>query len=102
VPPGFIAVSVYVVFTVGDTVTDVRPTRPIPLSSEVELALLTFHESVALWPAVMVVGVAVKELMIGAASGCATVAEHVLVATDDEASVACMFIEKVPGVFDVV
>ena len=95
VPAPFIAESVYVVVVSGFTVIDVLAVAPIPLSSEVELAFATLHESTALWPAVIVAGVAVKVLITG--SGCAIVAEQLVVATVEDASVAVSPKVCVPG-----
>ncbi len=58
---------------------------PIPLSMLVELALVTLHKRLELCPAVIVDGLATNETIVGA--GTAMVAEHVLVATVEEASV---------------
>ena len=66
----------------------------------VELALVTFHAKRALCPAVIDDGVAVNELIVGAA--CATVAEQVVVATVEDASVPCSVIEWNPGVVAIV
>lgn len=85
-PPGLVAERVYVVETDGVTVIEELDTRPMPLSILVELAFPTTHESVALCPAVIEEGAAVKDVMVGAA--CATVAEQVEVATVEDASVA--------------
>lgn len=79
----------------GLTVIDVLAVAPIPLSSEVELAFATFHESTVLWPVVIVAGVAVNKLIAG--RGCATVEEQLVVATVDDASVAVSPNVYVPG-----
>ena len=86
VPLGLTAESVYVVVTDGVTVTEVLAITPIPLLRLVELALLTLHESIELWPDVMTDGVAISVAIVGA--DCATLAEQVVVATVDDASVA--------------
>jgi hypothetical protein len=99
-PSGFCAVSVYVVVCVGTTRTEVPGTTPTPLSIEVELALVATHERSELWPYDIDDGFAVNDVIDGA--DCATIAEHVLVATVDEASVAWMLIEYVPGVYETV
>ena len=67
VPPGLTAESVYIVVAVGDTVTDVPETVPTPLLILVELAFVTFHAKSALCPAVIDVGVAVNDVIVGAA-----------------------------------
>jgi hypothetical protein len=95
IPVLFIAESVYVVVTRGATTTDELATAPIPLSTDVELAFVVAHVSVALCPAVIVAGVAVKILIV--ASGARTVAEQVVVAIVDDASVAVKPIVTVPG-----
>ena len=68
-PP--VAVSVYVVATVGVTV--VVPCRgspsPTPWSIDTDVAPLTFHRSVACSPALIVTGLLVKELIVNAAGG---------------------------------
>ncbi len=66
VPPGPVAVSVYVVVAVG--VTETEPLVgcvPMLLSIETEVALFVDQVSVELWPEVIDVGFAVK-LMVGA------------------------------------
>ena len=75
--------------------TDVPETVPTPLLMLVELAFDTFHERTELWPAMIDVGVAINEGIVGA--GHATVALQVVVATVEDASVACRVIEYVPG-----
>ena len=95
VPPGFTAESVYTVVAVGDTVTDVPTTVPTPLLTLVELAFETTHERTALCPVVIDAGSAVNDVIVGAAW--LTVALQVVVATVDDASVACRVIEYVPG-----
>ena len=79
---------------VGETETDVPTTKPIP-ETLVELGFETFHASSELWPLVIADGVAVNDVIVG--EGCATVAEHVVVATVEDASVPCSVIEYVPG-----
>jgi len=96
VPSGFSAERWYVVVTTGDTVTDVLDTAPIPLSRLVELALLTDHERMELPPIAIEDGVAINEAICGR-SGAAMVAEHELVATDEEASVASMVMVCMPA-----
>lgn len=95
VPTGLTAERWYVVVILGVTVIDVPVTTPIPLSRLVELALLTTHERTELWPLVIVDGFATNEVIVG--MDCTTVAEHVVVATVDDASVACSVIEYMPG-----
>lgn len=84
-PLGLVAVSVYTVVTVGDTVVAV-PVRLLSPDIEVVLALFTLQDSTELAPDTMLAGFATKELMLGA--GHATVALQVLVAMVEEASVA--------------
>jgi hypothetical protein len=74
------------VVTDGVTAIDVAFTTPIPLLSDVELAFATTHESTVVCPGVIEDADATNELIVGA--GCGTVAEHVVVATVDDASVA--------------
>ena len=74
--------------------TEVPVTEPTPLLMLVELAFETTNPSNALCPRVMEEGVAVNEETVGAA--CGTVAEHVVVAIVDEASVACSVIVYIP------
>lgn len=81
--------------TDGETVVEVPITVPIPLLMLVELAFATTHASVELCPDIMDEGAAVNEVIVGAS--CVTVAEHVVVATVEDASVACSVIEYTPG-----
>lgn len=73
------------VVTVGLTVTEVLETVPTPLLMDVLLALATVHERTVELPTAIEAGVAVNEEMVGAPTD--TVAEHVELATVDEASV---------------
>jgi hypothetical protein len=75
-----------VVVVSGETVSDVVVVAPMPLSMLVVLAFATLHESTEFCPAVIVDGVAINEVTVGA--GIATVAEQVDVAIVDDASVA--------------
>ena len=86
VPPGFTAVSVYIVVTVGETVVAVPLSEENPLIAVV-LAPETFHASVELCPAVIETGEAVNDVMTG--FGHAMVALQVEVAMVEDASVAC-------------
>ena len=81
--------------TKGDTVVEVPVTAPTPLLMLVELAFATTHAKVELCPDVMDEGVAVNDGIVGTPGK--TVAEHVVVATVDDASVACSVIEYVPS-----
>jgi hypothetical protein len=65
-PCALVAGSVYVVVCVGETVIELPVTVPTPLSIEIVVALLVDHERAELCPAVMVLGEAVKEEMVGA------------------------------------
>ena len=69
-PPLFVAVNVYVVVAAGETDFDVLlETVPTPLSMLMLVAPEVLHDSVALCPAVITVGVAVKEVITGTATG---------------------------------
>ena len=81
--------------TKGDTVVEVPVTVPTPLLMLVELAFATTHAKVELCPDVMDEGVAVNDGIVGTPGK--TVVEHVVVATVDDASVACSVIEYTPG-----
>ena len=66
-PFAFVAVSVYCVVAAGMTALEVTyVTSPTPLLIETDVAPETLHESVTCCPAVIVRGVAVNELMVGA------------------------------------
>ena len=95
VPRGLTAESWYVFVESGETVTDVPRTVPTPLSTLVELAFVATHDNTLLCPAVIVEGVAMNEVIPG--SGIATVAAQVVVATVEDASVACKDMVYVPG-----
>ena len=97
VPTGLTAESVYTVVVSGITVVEAPVTVPTPLLMLVELAFETVHERTELCPAVIDAGVAVNDVIVGATCGATTVAEHVVVAIVEEASVAVKFIEYVPG-----
>ena len=66
-PDALDAVSVYVVDSVGETATLVPVTAPTPWLMLRLVAPLTDHERVLLCPEVMLVGSAVKLVMVGAA-----------------------------------
>lgn len=68
---------------------------PRPLLTLVVEAFETLHERTELWPTVIEAGVATKLPIVGA--GCAIVAAQVVVATEDEASVACKVIVYMPN-----
>jgi hypothetical protein len=85
---------VYIVVTVGETVVAVPVKAASPLIA-VELAPVTFQESVELWPAVMDAGEAMNEAMTGL--GHATLALQVVVAIVEDASVACRDMDWRPG-----
>ena len=74
VPVGLTAVRVYVVFVVGNTVTDVLETTLVNvlLLSIVELALATVHPRTEPCPETIEAGEAVNDEIVGA--GIATVA----------------------------
>src|SRR5271163_2160971 len=68
VPTAFVAASVYIVVAAGATITVpevVCGVAVIPFNCS-EVAPLTCHVSMALWPAVISFGVAVKLAMVGA------------------------------------
>ena len=69
VPTPFEAVRVYVVVAVGETLMDVLEMIPMPLSSVTSgLGIpVTFHDKTVEPPLVMLVGLATKDEMIGAA-----------------------------------
>ena len=79
------AVSVYEVVVVGATTNELPVTSPMPLLSDVVLALFTVQLRVVLLPATIEVGSAVNATIVGTAAG--TVALQVVVATVDDASV---------------
>jgi hypothetical protein len=60
-----VAVRVYVVVTVGETVFEVPVTVPTPLSKLNVVALVVDQESVVEPPELIVAGLAVKEDMVG-------------------------------------
>jgi hypothetical protein len=82
VPPGPVAVSVYVVVCSGWTMVDPESgCEPTPLSIVTVVAFVVFQISVEFWPAETVLGVAENEI-VGA--GCVTVTVAVLVIVPPE------------------
>ena len=79
----------------GDTVTEVLDTVPTPLSILTELVLPTVQDKIELCPLCVVVGLATNETMVGRVPK--TIAEQVVVATVDDASVAPSVVLYVPG-----
>src|SRR3954447_11155519 len=70
VPFALVAVRVYCVVAVGATVFEVRyVTSPTPLLILTDEAPETLQASVTCWPAEIVRGVAVNELIVGAGDG---------------------------------
>jgi hypothetical protein len=75
VPPEFVTVRIYVVVWLGETDSDPVPATDTP-SKETEVAPVLAQESVADCPAVMVVGEATKEVMLGGVTGAAGVPRY--------------------------
>src|SRR4051812_23397034 len=65
VPPPLVAVRVYVVVSVGNTVAKLPDTTPMPGETEMEVALVTDQRSVVDCPAVTEGESAAKELITG-------------------------------------
>jgi hypothetical protein len=64
-PSALVAVKVYVVVAVGETVVEVPVTAPTPLLIDKLVAPVTVQDRVLDWPVVIVAGLAVKEEMLG-------------------------------------
>jgi hypothetical protein len=71
-PLGLMAVSSYVVVCVGETLALVPETTPMPVMTN-SVAFVTLQLNVALFPAVIVMGAAVKDAMTGSDGAGSTV-----------------------------